>query len=216
MLAWLLSQVSFSVGPLRLRVLFVDNQKEYAKLMSHNFHAGALALCSCLIFGLIAPLSARHVGGHTLKPATPKDSGVSAGVKRAIQSAYNEQNVAFSRQDIEGYLAHRATDYVLVDEDGEGAGQDKLRHGYGMMFHGTKASVATTTILSASSEAGGVVVLTREHLQLTVIRPGDQKVGHLVADNRNRDFWVQGQGGWQEKRTKQLSSKQTNNGQPIP
>ena len=183
--------------------------------MSLKLQPTVLALYGCLMLSLAGHSSARRPAGHAARPATPPASGVSAGVRRAIQSLYGEQNAAFSRQDIEGYLAHRAPNYVMIDKGGAGPGQDKLRKSVGVMFQGTKASSATTTILSASAEGGGVVVVTREHLQMTVVRPGDHQVGHLVADGRSRDFWVQGQDGWQEMRSKQLSSTETLNGQPL-
>lgn len=185
------------------------------KSMLYKPQPVAVVLCGCMMFGVAGHSSTRKAMKHPTKAPATKAAEVSADVRRAIQSAYDEQNAAFSRQDIDGYMAHRASGYVLIDEDGEGPGQDKLRKTFGMMFQGTKESSATTFILSASSEGSGVVVSTKEHTQMTVMRPGDRKVGHLVADNRNRDFWVKAPDGWQEKRSKQVSSTQTVNGKPL-
>jgi len=183
--------------------------------MSFKPQPVALALCACMTCSLISYSSAQKAAKFSDKSAATRVQQVPADVRQAIQVAYNEQNAAFSRQDIEGYLAHRAPDYVILDDDGEGPGAEKLRKTFGVMFQGTRASSATTSILSAFSQGSGVVVLTKQHTEMTVVRPGDQKVGHLVADNWIRDFWVQVSKDWQVKRSKLMSSRQTINGQPI-
>lgn len=160
----------------------------------------------------------RPVPKHSAPKSSAKPTGDSAATqeaRRAIQTAYDEQNAAFARLDLDGYLSHHATDFVSVDKEGKETGDDETRQMLGMMFQGTKSAQATTTIQQITLQSDGAVVVTRGHVTMTIERPGDRQVGHLVSDGTYRDFWVKADSGWRCKRSKALSEKQTINGQPA-
>lgn len=142
-----------------------------------------------------------------------KEDAAAQQAHKAIQADYDQQDAAFARLDLDGYLSHHAPDFISVDKDGKETGDDDTRQMLGMMFQGTKSAKATTQVQRVTLQSDGAVVLTHAHSEMTVERPGDNQVGHLVADTTSRDFWVKADGVWQCKRSKTLTEHTTINGQ---
>lgn len=143
----------------------------------------------------------------------PKGDAATQQARKTIQADYDEQDAAFARRDLDAYLAHHAPDFTSVDKDGKKTTDDDTRHTLGMIFKGTQSAKAATRIQGVTLQTDGAVVLTRAHSEMTVERPGDHQVGHIVADTTSRDLWVKADGAWQCKRSKTLTDTTTINGQ---
>ena len=178
--------------------------------------------CASLIFSCIAHAGTKKAVMHSVRPvakasikSSDNSSSAPESMRRAIRAAYRDRNDAFGRKDINDYMAFFAPDYVVINEHGERPAWPTLRRVFGYFFQIARESSIQTTILSVVPKAGGVIVNTKEHMEITLVRPADHQVGHIVEDRRNRDFWVRKSDGWQLKRTKQISVQSTFNGQPA-
>lgn len=183
--------------------------------MRRTNKAAALLLCALLGLTLSPGASARKTA--TVKKPVGR-AAVPAGVlevKRAIQAAYNEQNAAFARRDADGFFSHRTIDYVSVDRHGNEHDGGEQRQSLETLFENTTAAKANTVVQQITLQADGAVVVVREQARLTVVRPGDNRVGHFVFESTSRDFWVKTDDGWECKRSKSMTDRTTINGRPA-
>lgn len=127
----------------------------------------------------------------------------------AIQSGYNQINVAFSQHDLDHFMAFFAPDYKVVDEKGTTYNKEQTRKQYADQLKQMKTMQSSFTVQNFAETSAGVEVEMKLHSQGV----GEKRVlfmkftGTYADDLSVRDLWVQTPQGWRIKSRKTVSDK---------
>lgn len=132
----------------------------------------------------------------------------------AIQAVYNALNQAAANKDINGVADRLDPSFVIIDLDGQNtaSSRSELERYLGQIFTVAKNISDTVTITDITVQGKDATVTMREHLTYDVTNPLNGQSAHMDANNTCRDFWIQGNKGWIEKRSRVLASTHTLSG----
>ncbi len=151
---------------------------------------GAAAAFSAL--ALILSARAAADAGQTAGQAA-----VSSELRSQIASAYHEMDAAFSRKDLDSYIAFLSADFV--DEKGDApAGKDEKRRAVAEMFARPVTLTMESEILRFDATAGRASVLA---LRTLAMHADSEAVAHLPPEalhavDVSQETWVAAAGGW--------------------
>lgn len=143
--------------------------------------------------------------------AGPKVSAeaVPPAAQAAIQSGYNQINVAFSQHDLDRFMAFFTPDYKVVDEKGTTYNKEQTRKQYADQIKQMKTMQSKFTVGNFAETPAGVECEMKLHTQ----GAGEKRVlfmkfkGNYADDLWVHDLWVQTPQGWRIKSRKTVSDK---------
>jgi ketosteroid isomerase-like protein len=136
--------------------------------------------------------------------------------RAAIQSAYKKVNEAAARKDANAILAVYAPDYVSVGRKGEVHKLAEVKQNFQRIISAAQSIKGTTTIQKFSLKGKQAVATIKDHTEIVVVNPQNaQQTAKLVADTTSEDTWVKAGKGWLQKKSKEISSRQTLNGKEM-
>jgi len=127
----------------------------------------------------------------------------------AIQSGYNQINVAFSQHNLDRFMTFFTPDYKVVDEKGATYNKDQTRRQYADQLKQMKTMQSKFTVQNFAATPAGVEVEMKLHTQ----GQGEKRVlfmkfkGNYADDLWVHDLWVQTLQGWRIKSRKTVSDK---------
>ncbi len=134
---------------------------------------------------------------------------VPPAAQAAIQSGYNQINVAFSQHDLGRFMAFFTPDYKVVDEKGTTYDKEQTRKQYADQLKQMKTMQSSFTVQNFAETPAGVEVEMKLHSQ----GQGEKRVlfmkfkGNYADDLWVHDLWVQTPQGWRIKSRKTVSDK---------
>jgi hypothetical protein len=141
----------------------------------------------------------------------------SAGAVRAIiQKAYNQQDAALAHLDANGTTSGYAPDFVGSEKAGQHVTLAQVRMTASLMFAHMRAASGKTTIMTFQTAGSVAHVRVRAHDVLTVIPPGSEKTGKIIANEVSQDTWKKHGKRWLLESSQIISDSTTLNGKPLP
>lgn len=145
------------------------------------------------------------------------NADAAADARKAIQAAYTSENAATAKKDAKGALAAYASDYEQTSSKGTKINMAQIRQLVPQVFAMATTIKDKTTIQKFAMKGSSKAIVTaKRQTEMTMVNPQTQKPAKAAMDAVTEDIWVKGAKGWQIKRSKALSEKQTLDGKPIP
>lgn len=142
-----------------------------------------------------------------------------AEVNKAIQTAYDSEDAAMARKDIEGYLAYHATDFIAIGKKGQTQGLEKERRSmlefFTLPWKSGQFSSEIQDIKLNDKQGKQATVTVKRMGSIELVDPQTRRSGTLETEAVLRHFWVKEQKGWRLKREKAISLKAFMDGKPL-
>ncbi len=151
----------------------------------------------------------------TFAPLAHADAASDA--RKAIQTAYDRENAAAARKDVNGMFANETSDFEDITKEGRKVNLTEMRAQLGRVMAGIQSIKATTTIQKFSLKGQQAIVVAKGHAEMTGVNPNNHSTVKAIIENTSEDLWVKTKRGWLQKRSKTLteSTHTTINGKPV-
>ena len=143
-------------------------------------------------------------------------SDAASDAKKWIQAAYNRENAAAIRRDVDGVLADTAPDYVSVSPRGGSTPLRLIKPRLRPLLEAMRVKRATTRVTKVVLKGPEAHVATTEHVVAVLANPETQRPANLVIDSTTESVWVRGGKGWLKKRSRSHDVRRSMDGKPLP
>ena len=164
---------------------------------------------------MIRSILALFIAYWVFAPIFAKADAVS-DARKQIEAAYQRENAAAMRKDVNGILANLAPDYETTNMQGIKAGREQMKQMLPQLFAMARSVKAATKVKSVKLKGNEATAQVAEHAEMVMVNPKTHQTAKLVIEEQSETVWAKGPKGWLKKRSRTLSSKQTVNGKPAP
>ncbi|MCX6379750.1 MAG: hypothetical protein NT023_09800 [Armatimonadetes bacterium] len=138
-----------------------------------------------------------------------------ANAKKAIQTIYAKVASAAAKKDVKGMMAHLAPDYEEATLDGVTFKVATIKAKWEHAIQSVKAMKISTTITKLTLSGDKATVLNKATINMVGISPRNDKDVILISEGTSEEQWEKKGGIWLEKRSKNLTLKQTRDGKEV-
>jgi len=140
-----------------------------------------------------------------------------ADAKKAIQASYDRSNNGLAHKETKSLIDMYTPDYYAISKKGKKTSLAELKESIKGIVAAAKTIKASTTVQKIVLKGNEAIVTTKEHTELFLVNPQDpSQTAKIVADDTSEHTWVKSAKGWLLKKARNLTSKATMNGQPMP
>ena len=138
-----------------------------------------------------------------------------ANIKKAIQTIYAKVAAAAAKKDVKGMMAHLAPDYEEATLDGVTFKVATIKAKWEHAIQSVKTMKISTTITKLTLSGNKATVLNKATINMVGISPRNDKDVILISEATSEEQWEKKGGIWLEKRSKNLTLKQTRDGKEV-
>ena len=151
-------------------------------------------------FRLIIPTAL--ILGVSLASAVKADTAAQA--RKAIQAAYDQQDAAQARKDLNATFAHCAPEFKDISKDGRVVTLTQARASLTQAYAMAKSIKVRTTIADLHLTGNKAIVTTKQHAVVTLVNPRTSRTMTLMDDEVDQDTWVKRSNRWWATESKTL------------
>lgn len=138
-----------------------------------------------------------------------------ADARKTIQAAYDKENAAAAKKDLEGAFASVAPDFMAGDQQGHQASLRDLKPQMQTVFQNSTTLKATTVITKFVFKGNQATVTTKNRTLMNLKAPKGGKPSKATVDSVEEDLWVKNGSRWVRRVATFLSQTMTKNGKPF-
>jgi hypothetical protein len=147
-------------------------------------------------------------------PAVHADATSEA--RKAIAAAYAKMDKAAESKNAAGILALHSPDFSQTSKSGQKRTYAELKQMVPQMMKVAKTVKTKTVIEKFALKGNSAIVNNKDHTEILFVNPRNaEQTMKVVVDSTNEDTWTKSSKGWLKKHSKNLTSNQTMNGQPM-
>ena len=148
--------------------------------------------------------------------ASAVKADTAAQARQAIQAAYDREDAAVRRKDVQGVLVNCAPNFQFITQSGMRGSLADARQGLANQFQTPSSFAAKTTIQKFTLQGNKAVVTVQETQLRTVVPKAKHAHPHkIVTLSTDEDTWVKHGNRWLRELSKMIHQKQTLDGRPI-
>ncbi len=133
--------------------------------------------------------------------------------RKGIEGALKKSSIAAAKHDPAGLLATYSPDYVLVTKKGQTMTLAGLRQNVYQLTKAAKSMNIKDTIQKFRLKGNVATVLTKEDAVIVLSNAKTKHDTVIKSVSVTEDIWVKSGGGWLHRRSTQISSQTTMDGQ---
>lgn len=138
-----------------------------------------------------------------------------ATARKAIQAAYDKENAAVAKKNLEGAFSSVSSDFMAGDKQGHQASLRSLKPQMQAVFDSATSLKAVTQIQKIVYKTDQATVTAKNRTIINLKAPKGQKPSKAIVDSVEEDLWVKTGGKWVRRIATVLSQTMTKNGQPF-
>ena len=148
-------------------------------------------------------------------PMSRAHADTAAQARKIIQAAYDKENGAVAKKDINGAFSTVAPDFMAGDTQGHQASLRDLKPQMQTVFQSSSTIKATTVITKFNFKGNQATVTVKNRTLMNLKAPKGGKPAKATVDSEEEDLWVKNGTRWERRIATVLSQTMTKNGKPF-
>ena len=143
---------------------------------------------------------------------------VTAEAKKAIRTAYVQEDAATSKKDVKGLFAHYHPAWEMTVKSAKSEtvmNLAQMKQSITQQLATITSITSKTTIQTFTSKGKDVLVRFKAHGDIVFADPQTQKPSRIVVDEVGEDTWTLSGKNWLKRKSKTLQQSSTKDGKSI-
>jgi hypothetical protein len=134
--------------------------------------------------------------------------GAASDPTNQLTALYSKMDSAVDHKDVDGCVAFHSATFLAINPNGQIETTDQQRSRLTRLFGSVGNLDVTTHIVRCDYADKTATVIVTQHIKTTLVDPNTGKEIPVSGDDRARECWTNGPGGWQVDLIQTLSAAQ--------